>query len=1120
MINWQLSDFTVQYPDVSTKNFQTLISAKKEFNDLASNVNEPVPLKGQPYNHQKAFIRFMSVYENMLVLDSTGTGKGPSLLFLAEHILSERNKFLAGGVADMNLAHFKRTIILVKSKSLMIELKNQLVNIVAPDRYNINKLRAEHANNPTIKAETLIKREIEKWYEFHTYETFAKKVKEYENDLDKLNIEYDHSLIIIDEAHNLFIEEDDKAVDDDKKKGKGDIVSKDSWNKEKTYYYLWLFMHQVRSCKKVLASATPMLNGVEEIGKILNLLISIAKQLPLIEKGKEEEVINFYKNITVEELEEYVRGITTFVRAFDAGATRIDRENPKVKCPKCPSDLEVFMCKMSEFQTKVYKDTYKDKKGSLYGLYLSTASNFAYPDGAVDNPEEVTKIDKKKVSDIKLDAMKKVAGYIPEEDEDDEDNEEQTEETDEEIDEDDEDEIKNAAGFKKYVIKTRTAKNKREATQIIYKLNEDARPKLVLNSIEDLQKYSCKYAAILTSIKKHQGSRFIYGKYNESSGNIILSLCLEKILGFTRYMETDTIFVTDKEGNKTIKKGFKKAPRYALLTGETIKNDAAYNSIKETMNSYENRHGEYIQCIIASRVARDGLNFKNIIYIDLIGPEYNPSAMYQAISRGIRTNSHNDLLEETKDNKLDINVYKYAAIPDEKIFKTNVGIDINIYEIAKEKEIDIEAMMIKLKQCTINCQINFKRNVREGDKVTYKCVDPPYDEIDYSTYNAYYLMDDVLSKYQEILPVVTSLHVFSFEELYDKVNEGDIINKSTKKNNVIKKGWTGELVSVMLEYIMLQKIPVLDRYGFVSYLYKDGDVYYIDREYDAAKPSVEYVIYQKDLIAVNDKSDVYVEELNVGAYEEFTELQTKELTGENNVDIEKEFEKLSVDNKIKFLEEQFIKKEEKYKFITDRYDQLFFEFKEIKVTQKDMGAKGRGRPKKEQTALVECGNITYTNKTVYINLLYLYKETKNYNFMNKYVNPDGITLRIYTDKEIGWRNCTDCERGVYLKELIVIKNRFNELNKRYQGLFGVSLGGVMRIVYNPGYDEKKEDKEEEKGKKNIGRDKSRGKECSSFNDDTLNEMAHLLKIDNPTKYGKSELCKVITNKLISTKRMF
>lgn len=1134
MIDWQLSDFTVQYPPITTDNFQTLISAKKEFNDLISNVNEPLPKKGQPYNHQKFFIRYMSVpeYENVLLMNEAGTGKGLDLLFMAEHVLNQHNMLDTDQVPDMNLAHFKRTIILVKNKTLMIELKNQLVNVAAPDRYNLGRLRAEHINNPNIKGATLIKREMKKWYVFHTYETFAKLVKEYENDLSKLNIDYDHSLVIIDEAHNLFVEEEDKAITTKKDK----VISKDSWNKEKTYYYLLLFLHQIKYSKKILSSATPMLNGVEEIGKILNLLLPASKQLPVADEKKDKQkVVDFYNNITVEELEVYTRGITTFVRAFNNGAVRVDVENLNVSCEKCPDDLHVFMCKMSVEQTKFYKKINTEKGDSGFGYYLSTVSNFVYPDGSIDEPEKIHKTDKKKVADIKKDAMKKVAGYKKDEtsevsdnedtsDSDDSDDtsddtsEESSEESSSESSEimkkgkvikktikkkkdetssetssSEEDTKKKKKGknekdkvaFEKYVIESKTPKNKREATQLIYKLNEDVKPKLVINTIEDVQKYSCKYAAFLKLVKNNVGSHFAYGKFNKSSGNIILSLCLEHVLGYTRYMEPDTVFIGEE--NKTLRSDFKKKPRYALLTGETIKNDAAYNSIKELMNSYENRHGEYIKCIIASRIARDGLSFNNILNIHLLGPEYNPSAMYQAISRGIRTNSHNDLLEETKDGKLNINVYRYAAIPDSSILN-DTGVDVRLYEVAKEKEVDINNMMIKLKRSTVNCQINKTRNVRKEDKVKYTCIDPDYEEIDYTTYNAYYLEEDAKMKYLNILPTIGVLHIFSFAELY----------------NAIEEDYTQELVSVMLEYIIMNKVPVYDRFGFISYLYKDGDIFYIDREYDVNVPSVEYAIYQKDLLAINNVSDVYVEELNVDAYGLFLQLDDG---------IEEAFQALSVDNKIRFLEEQFINKDKKYRFIIRKYDKLFFELKEVKITQKNVTAKGRGRPKKIQTSVVECGNTQYTDNKVFVNLLNLYKETNNSSFMQMYIKA-GVTLRIYENKEVGWRNCSDCENSVYQGELSIIKNRFDDLNEKYDGLFGIKIGDAMRIVYND-----PDKKTISKNGKGMARDKSRGKECSSYNNTELLTIADKLGIGKANKLPKEELCSAINKKLINDKRM-
>jgi hypothetical protein len=1062
MIEWTLNDLLVQYPSIKENNFQTLISAKKEFNELTSGINEPKPAKGEPYEHQLLFKRYMSHYNDMLILDQAGTGKTCELTFLTEYILDHHIKLLNDEVADIDLAHYKKTIILVKSESLITEFKNQLVNVCTKDRYDISKLKNENK----IKPYKVVDNELKKWYEFHTYERFAKIIKGYKDDWSKLNVDYDHTVIVIDEAHNLFIEEVEKASDVTKKK-------KGSWNKEKTYHYLWLFLHQIRYCKKILSSATPMLNSVDEIGKILNLLLSMDNQMPILETDK-NKLLHYYKNITVEELEKYCRGICTFVRAFDTGATRVDQINPKIKCRQCPKNLDIFLSRMSDFQSHAYERIYKEKGASLYSLYLNTISNFAYPDGSVDEPDKLPKVTKRDIDIIKKDAMKKIANY-PIDDTDDSGNEEEDnydEEEDVDEDEPEEKKKKKKSGYDKYVIETRSK------GQIKYQLNKKAAPALVLETIEDVKKYSTKYAAILKSLDKSEGkNRFIYGKYNAGSGNIILSICLEEVLGYERYMEPDTVFVG---GN--IRPDYEKLPRFALLTSETIKNDNAYSSIMETFNSYENRHGDYIQCIIASRVARDGLTFKNVQDIDIIGPEYNPSAMYQAISRGIRSNSHIDLLNELIVPTLDIKVFKHAALPNNKIFDENLGADINIYEKAKKKEVDIDAMMIKLKQCTINCQIHKERNVRKGDLITYECVDPEPTEIDYSTYNAYYLEEDLQIILPIVIGIIQGLGMFTFERIAE-----------------LLPNYTAPLLSVTLEYIVLNKVQILDHFGFIHYLYQDNNIYYMDKEYYNVA-SIDLAAYGNNLIVINNKADQYIEGLNVDSYDYFISLK-------DPTKIDEKFEKLSIDNKIKFLEEQFILKDKRYTHIVNLYIKMFFTAKEAKMVAKKAKEKKIGRPK-----ATECGDIVHTKNTVYLNVLNLYKTTNNHNFISHYLGVK-TTIRIYDDKNVGWRNCTTCENTLYQQELTAMNiERFDVLRTKYDNLFGFKIGHDMKIIYQ---------EDTKKGKtQGVGRNEARGRACSSYKVDTLVTISKMLNIKNADQYTREQLCPIINETLINTNRMF
>src|SRR5680860_1757663 len=75
MSQLELADLVYSYPDVQTPGFQTLITAKKEFSELASDVTEPIPLRGEYFKHQLLIHRYMLMYDRILITHRTGTGK-------------------------------------------------------------------------------------------------------------------------------------------------------------------------------------------------------------------------------------------------------------------------------------------------------------------------------------------------------------------------------------------------------------------------------------------------------------------------------------------------------------------------------------------------------------------------------------------------------------------------------------------------------------------------------------------------------------------------------------------------------------------------------------------------------------------------------------------------------------------------------------------------------------------------------------------------------------------------------------------------------------------------------------------------------------------------------------
>ena len=1107
MAEWQLSDFLATYPSVETEQFQTLISAKKEFNELSSTLNEPTPLKGDPYKHQLLFLRYMREYNDILIADSAGSGKSCEIDGLTEYLYTQH---LRSNMDDVNYdvknAHFKRTIILVKGKSLINEFKYQLACKCTKYRYEKDYILK--GRPLTIKLKKLIIKEIEKWYIFYTYETFAKHIKKkYKNNIEAMRIDYNHSIVVVDEAHNLFIDEDiDKSNKDDK-----------TWNKEKTYDYLYYFFHGIQHSKKLLATATPMLNNISEIGKLMNLILPDDLQLPTSTKKNQAEVDKIYQNMTLEEIEPYFRGRITYVRAFETGAKREDQINPNFNI-KVDNDIindQVYMTEMSKFQSNHYKNI-EDVKGKVsYSLYLNYASNFVFPDGSISGPEKNSKgISSKKVQNIKKSAADKIPNFRneeseedeeDEEDEDDEDEEDEDEDSEEDEEDEESEEIKKSkktksnVGYNKYVLE-KTLKGKKK--QIIYSINTEAKPALKLNNVEDVRKYSSKYGAIIDILKKDKGCSFIYGRYNKGSGNIILGLCLEAV-GYERYVETTSMFHTI-EGNddycressmtKILNKKLTKKPRYALLTSETLDYDAAFNSLMELMTSYENRYGEYLECIVASRVVRDGLNFKNMKKIILTVPDWNPSSLFQAISRGIRAGSHDDLLKENPNQT--IKVYEMAAVPNQTIVD-NLGVDLHIYDIAFNKDKNISQMMLKIAQTNIGCQINYNRNVRENDKdyssacyyqpCLYQCADPFYTEIDYSTYNAYYIDEDVSKIVKKLI-----LNWASFKNnLYTVDDLSILVEDSLLASNVL----------LALEYIILNKIQILDAFGYVNYLYESNGIFYINRYYDQS--SMDYTTMY--LIAYeNTKQEMY----------DMLDLKNYNIFIRQDNDLNKKFEILSINNKIKFLEANYFDYDKKYEVIMSRYKKMFFKLNEI-IIKENVLEKKRGRPKD-----VPCQGTEFkTDNIIYINMLNLLKETNKHNLIPFYFKAH-TALRIYINNN--WRIATQCETDIYTKELIQYNaDRFSEAQEEFKHFFGIDIGGEVLIVYK---DPLKITKKV-KTKTGIGRDEPRGMECDSFSKDVLLTMAHRLKIKKTDIYkGEKpktidQLCHVIKNKLVEEDRM-
>ncbi len=726
MDHLELDDLVYTYPKQSQPGFQTLITSKEEFRKTASETTEPVPRRGELFKQQQYLLRLMRQYDSQAVIWRTGTGKSCGVIAVTEYY-----KALAGaleGIRNDDKSPYTHAYVLVKGPSLVEEFKYQLICKCTDGDYITDLVKKSTTDK---QRKNNITRAIGKYYTVTTYGTLARSLVKLTD--EQVKQEYSHSIFIIDEVHNLKMDEEKGRTIIDPKTGNKVVVQttkkggveKDVYVEQRLIYdQLWRIFHILSPRKAMLLSATPMINDASEIGPIMNLLLPESQQLPL-------NVL--YDRLTLQQFEPYLRGLVSFVRELDTGAipsyqgTVIDVEYD-IAGVKIPSQMVIYATQMSEHQEKTYNiavnnpkalKPQSDKPEAFFDLQRQ-AANFVFPDGSTGTD-----------------------------------------------------------GYRKYV----------EETGGTYIPNAELTP--WLSSLEHLRVLSSKFAEIVRMSKEVPGNSWCYSNFVIGSGAILLSLCFEG-QGFVRFSETASIFTSvggaglppvcapENTRGAARQVRIQKGLRYALLTSETPGPERT--TLLEAFNSFENRHGEYIKAIIGSPMSRDGINLANVLQIHLVGPGWNQATTYQAESRAIRSTSHVDLIAEERERLIaegknpdnafvTINIYQHASVTRE-----GRSIDLHMYQKSEEKDREIKRIMRMMKQVATDCQIHYNRNVRPGDVngssqcdydvCAYQCYDPAPDFIDYSSYDVLYTGDIVSAAMTDIKKIFHVEFNMNFVKLY------------------------------------------------------------------------------------------------------------------------------------------------------------------------------------------------------------------------------------------------------------------------------------------------------------------------------------------------------------------
>jgi hypothetical protein len=1089
-------EFIPTYPEDIDPQIQELITYKNEFLEVSGKVKEPIPKPGEYYRHQKALFRYMIAHDRMLNIQETGTGKTCSLVAIAEYYKKYKEE-----------KQIRHVYVLEKGSTTVDEFKKQIAcNCTSPENNDYITAGVTDITLQERHRKGNLTRSLGKWYTIKSYGVFVSEINKMNYNDEQLENEFSGCIFFVDEAHNLT---EDKTIEKQKEEIGESIEEDIKEEKEKRSIYktLWRLFHVVKRSKIILGTATPMINDVNEIAPIMNLILPLDQQMPT-EKWN-------YENVTLDQMEPFFRGKVSYVRGLDTGAQVIyqgeemdkvyDLEIPKegqtipfmsmvrdidsniIEIPEQPklimekkkfqSQSTVQRVVMSEFQNQGYSkadgedstDEKAKREAQAFYLYQRHAASFVFPDKSYSGD----------FTSLKTSALKERAG--------------------------------------KYIQPEMDKEGRRKPGSYILTNENSFKDKI--KNIDELQRLSAKYHFIVKNElnPENKGNVFCFTDLVTGSGAILFGKILEQY-GFEKYKESTSVFQTTESKKasvcagdsktKKLKGNFVPKLRYGILMSKDM-NESQMASLLELFNSYENRNGDYCKILIGTPASRDGINVFNVRRGYLMSPMWHPSGMHQALSRFIRSTSHQMLIEDEKEKlisegkdpysaSIQVKIYKMAAVRSEE---DKTSADLLLYQITERKDIHIRRMMRFLKQCAFDCPIHYERNIRPKDidgtaicdytTCKYTCalshmtnkVDP--SDIDFSTYDILYSESVIEECKNKILKLMKERSSISIGVLYS------ILGKDYKKR----------FINAAIESIVTDRLSITDRFGYTCFLNTNGILLYTQADLPTSSQGLDLsdLSYYKDMLfgIIPSKFDDLINEASSSEQEQIINKLVL-LEDPRDKDFNEFYElidKLSDSMKIQLLEKYLpyvtIDIPSRNREIGLSFDRKFMNYvivttepkedieairrkieeskskpgREMKETDKpDIVIDFKGSPpqgyiypdeSEAKTVIIQTfsGNVSTRNK---------------YNEFSTFRNSDQ-DIRIYLKDET-WRNVDKYEWAAYKN---LVKQHTNQLLEQFKGVseFGMILSEGKFSIINT----KKLFSDDENT-----RNKERGMACGSF----------------------------------------
>lgn len=650
-----LHKYIPAYPDIDSPNIAEELMAYKEIRELQGDKTERFPKPGQFFKHQELTACLLTWYSRFLKMDETGTGKSGSIIKSAETLLNNPESTI------------RQVIILEIGETNSKDFRSQVMKIMPHKYTTVNQ--------------------VNRVYTIRNYGQFVNSINsDGTNTPSAIEQNYSDTLFFCDEAHRLRnlkssgdVEEEFETCRGTTKQGKPcqnkgpyckTHADLDDGSAQEPMGNIYTTLHDIfryaKRSKVVISTATPFVNSVNDFVPLLNLLLPWDQQLPF--------GIN-YKHVSIDMLEPYIRGKIMFVKRLKQNVNRIEIGKPvdfthilerPVECSddlfekveieefEKPSDLILYKTRGSLFQNIHYKKNC-DKIAKCFNREPAYASNFVFPDGSTGSVGYNKYFDKK--GKMSKDLIKALNGDMS-----------------------------------VFVY------SKGKAADAKLKKREMAKLEKIEDEYKGLWLMSTKFYHIIKKEMESEYGSFIYIEDVHGVGAILLSKMFS-FFGSERFNPGSKYVVAGRI------RGLKKKKRHYDLTGD---NKSKITEVLRVKNNPDNYKGEYLQTIIASKVAREGINIKNSIRGYIASPTWHFSGEHQALSRIIRADAFFDILRAL--GRVDVEIYRMAFDPEEGESK-----DVSKYLKSEEKNYYIEKMMNGFKRHAIDYRINYARNHQEEE---------------------------------------------------------------------------------------------------------------------------------------------------------------------------------------------------------------------------------------------------------------------------------------------------------------------------------------------------------------------------------------------------------------------